>query len=513
MRISASLIASAVGVTCCLLLGGATGAGHLSDAVLQLVAIPLLLTSLRRLDLATARQKGWLLLFVVAVVLVPMLQLVPLPPRIWTVLPGREPVAATFGLLGRDLPWMPISVSPHATWLSALSVLPAVSVFLATLLLDYRERRILTLVVLAVGTVSVFVGLSQVAQGPNSSLRFFEITNPDEAVGFFANRNHFAALLYTLTLFAAAWLVKTATELGSGPGRQDTSGILALAASVVLLIVLVGAQAMARSRAGLGLTIIALLGAFALAFSERENTSGRTPARLLVGAIVLAVMLAVQYALYRIMDRFAADPLADARIALTRTTIAAAKAFMPFGSGMGTFVPVYAMFEKPQDALMDVFVNRAHNDIVELWLEAGAAAFGFMAIFLFWLTIRCVKLWRDSAPRTLQIDRLLARTATLVVALIVAHSFVDYPLRTGAMMAILALACGLMTEPPAGPGRETLADVPDEQQTPQEPIETPAAAAPQPAAASLRADERWGEGMNWPEEWRRKDARERTPRE
>jgi hypothetical protein len=32
----------------------------------------------------------------------------------------------------------------------------------------------------------VFVGLSQVAQGPNSTLRFYEITNLSEAVGFFA---------------------------------------------------------------------------------------------------------------------------------------------------------------------------------------------------------------------------------------------------------------------------------------------------------------------------------------
>ena len=44
----------------------------------------------------------------------------------------------------------------------------------------------------------------------------------------------------------------------------------------------------------------------------------------------------------------------------------------------------------------------------------------------------------------------MARAGTLVVALIVAHSFVDYPLRTGAMMAILAFACGLLVAPLSG---------------------------------------------------------------
>ena len=51
-----------------------------------------------------------------------------------------------------------------------------------------------------VGIIGVFVGLFQVAGGPESPLRYFEITNPTEAVGFFANRNHFAALLYCLIL-------------------------------------------------------------------------------------------------------------------------------------------------------------------------------------------------------------------------------------------------------------------------------------------------------------------------
>jgi hypothetical protein len=37
--------------------------------------------------------------------------------------------------------------------------------------------------------------LLQVAQGPRL-LRLFAVTNLSEAVGFFANRNHFAALLF-----------------------------------------------------------------------------------------------------------------------------------------------------------------------------------------------------------------------------------------------------------------------------------------------------------------------------
>src|SRR5438046_1639311 len=122
----------------CLLLGGGTSSGFLSDTVLQFLAIPVLLAALWRLLDLPARQMRWQLLFCLAVVLVPLLQLVPLPPRLWTALPNREPAAATFDLLQREPRWMPISVTPRATWLSALSLLPPLAVFLATIQLGYR---------------------------------------------------------------------------------------------------------------------------------------------------------------------------------------------------------------------------------------------------------------------------------------------------------------------------------------------------------------------------------------
>src|SRR5262249_20283622 len=259
---SLTMVSCGALLVACLTLGGGTSAGFLSDVVLQLLAIPVLLVCLLRLwDLPpSARHARRELLFCVAVVLVPLLQLVPLPPQLWTALPNRQLLAGTFELLERDLPWMPISVLPRATWLSALSLLPPLALFLGTLLLGYRERRLLCILFLGIGILSVFVGLSQVAQGRQSVLRFFEITNESEAVGFFANRNHFAALLYALTIFAAVWVIEAAAGVSAERGRLGTAWIAGVAASLVVLVVLLAGQAMARSRAGLVLTIVALFG-------------------------------------------------------------------------------------------------------------------------------------------------------------------------------------------------------------------------------------------------------------
>lgn len=60
-------------------------------------------------------------------------------------------------------------------------------------------------------------------KGLMSSLRFFEYTNPTEAVGFFANRNHFAALLYTVMLFAAVWAADGATTVGAGQDQKKST--------------------------------------------------------------------------------------------------------------------------------------------------------------------------------------------------------------------------------------------------------------------------------------------------
>src|SRR5262249_50217627 len=126
---------------------------------------------------------------------------------------------------------------------------------------------------------------------------------------------------------------------------------------------------------------------------------------------------------------------------------AAAKAYMPLGSGMGTFPSVYVLFEKPQDALIDVYANRAHNDVLELALEAGVVGLGLTVLFVAWLAARSVKVWVGRNLALGGIDLSLARAATVVVGLILAHSLVDYPLRTGAIMGVLAFACGLLVVP------------------------------------------------------------------
>jgi O-antigen ligase len=489
-----------------LLFGGATHGGFLSDTLLQFTAIPLLLLALWGLwHTPLPKEVRLPLVFCVALVLLPLLQLVLLPPFLWTALPNRGPSEAAFTLSGQPIPWMPISVSPQETWLCFLALIAPVAIFLTTLLVSYRERRWLTLVVLAVGTLSVFVGLVQVAQGPNSTLRFFEITNPSEAVGFFANRNHFAAFLYVLLLFASAWAVNAAINAGNIRLSELQAGpLIATVAAFTLLVVLLAGEAMARSRAGLALTIVALFCAFALGFTDRRIDRGITPNKVLLAAVAIAVIFVVQYTLYRILDRFDVDLAQDARLDFSKHTIEAAIAYMPIGSGLGSFVPVYALFETPEDTLANTFANHAHNDILEFWLEAGIFGLALMISFAIWFVFRAVQIWQSNPPRAGALDWSLARAATFVVALIIAHSFVDYPLRTGAMTAMLALACGLMIEPLVTVEEPPAPRVKPRRQRRKRAELTPLTEIPtgSPQAPAVPGA-KWGSDIDWPEEWTR----------
>jgi len=494
-----------------LVLGGGTRGGFLSDTVLQLIAIPLLLVVLWRApELLSAKQTRAPFLFALALAAIPLLQLVPLPPEVWTALPNREFTVESNALIGREHAWMPISMSPNATWVSALSLMPPISLFLAMLLLSYGERRHLSLLLLVVGVPAVFIGLTQVAQGPASALRFFAVTHPHDATGFFASRNHFAAFLYSLTLFAAAWTVDVSFAAGGRPAfKKYTAPSSALIiAAFAGLVVLVAAQAMARSRAGLALTIAALVGAFALALSDRRSAAKATPAKLLLGVTMLAVMFAVQFTLFRVLERFTEDPLANSRISFARTTIEAAKAYFPIGSGVGTFVPVYTTFERPADAFVHFYVNHAHNDFLEMWLESGVAGLVLLGLFLFWLVRRSAEIWRRPLPDGREIDRMLAKAAMVVIALLLAHSLVDYPLRTGAMMAIFAFACALLIKPSpyaavAPEGATTRKGMKPPREAQLLPLGTPSGPLPAADAPSRNAGERWGEDTEWPEEWRK----------
>ena len=498
-----------VTLTASLLLGGGTRQGFFADTVLQLAALPLLLVVLERL---TRFDQPCALVAAAAAslpLLIGALQLIPLPPSAWKTQAVGTIYGSMFDLTGVAPTSMPVSMLPEATAATLLACLPALAVFLATLFVGYPQRRQLVLLIMTLGLVGVVLGIVQVAEGPYSQLRFFPSTNVYDAVGFFANRNHFAALIYVLILFAAAFATN---QREAEPNKDQPNPWVMTLLWFTILVVLLAAVALARSRTGLLLSFVALIGTVLIAMTSTDVSTHARRFPWLVGAAVLGgVVLSGQFLIVRILGRFTAEALSDGRVAFARNTWRAAREFAPFGSGLGTFVPIYQSYETPNDTIANLYTNHAHNDVLEFILETGVSGAVLMAAFVVWLAITGFKVWRKSPLPGL--DLALARAAWLAIVLLSAHSLVDYPLRTGAMMSVIAFCCALMLRPigyeasKASSG-ETTQDQSSKAEIRQQSYgdREPASLAATPdtaltnASSPLKERQLWSK-VEWPQEW------------
>jgi O-antigen ligase len=401
---------------------------------MQLAGVVILVIALSRLIQFSETQIPWWALGLGAAAFAfPPLQLISVPFFFWSEIPGRQFAVASFDAAGLHPSPLPITLSPAATLSSFLAMLPAFALFLATLTLPTEDRRKLVAVLLGLGLGSVVLGLAQISQGPESSLYFLKDANFNSAVGLFANRNHFAALLFCSMPFASAWtiwLVRSGT----------INGFAAALGCILIYGILVLGLAVAGSRAGIILAMLAMLGAALLAWERSPSkSSGMAPRAIIYGGVIGTIVI-IEFGLIGILRFVEQDVIDLKRLEIARMSLTIAADMAPLGSGLGTFVPVYGMYETPQ-TLDAGLVNYAHNDWLQLWLEGGVGAAVLLGLFVVWYFARTFQVWRRGGNG---IDDLLPRAASLVVALLMIHSFVDYPLRSTALMCVFALACGLM---------------------------------------------------------------------
>lgn len=424
--------------------GGTPRYGSYGDGLLELLSLPMIFFATLRLarqPSGFARTSAFAICG--AILLLPLIQLIPLPPFVWTSFPGRQFVDEAFRAANIEAPWMALSLSPPATLRGFLSLFPPLAMFLATLTLTHQERRIATLIIIAFGIASVVLGLGQIASGPGSSLRIYEVTNAYSAVGFFANRNHYAALLYCVMPLTAAWMIHLVQTRGV---EKWTS----VAMTIVIYSSLILGLGIATSRAGIVLAMLAILASLSLAWRGRTQEARGSASKMLFIAGAVGIFAVLQFGLAGILSRLDSDPLEEGRLAIAKVTWRAAASVFPLGSGFGSFVPYYAMFETPRDIGVN-YVNHAHNDWLELWLEGGVPALLIIVAFLAWLALGIGRTWRQSGG----LDWLLARAASISIILLLLHSLVDYPLRTFALASFFAFCCALILDLPKETARRS----------------------------------------------------------
>ncbi len=112
-----------------------------------------------------------------------------------------------------------------------------------------------------------------------------------------------------------------------------------------------------------------------------------------------------------------------------------AKAFLPFGSGFGSFDSAFRRYE-PGGLLSIIYMNEAHNEPLQLVIEGGIPALLLLVVFLAWWGWTATRVTAPSRPSS---SRALSIAWVTAMAILMASSLVDYPLRTPLLSALFAV--------------------------------------------------------------------------
>jgi O-antigen ligase len=358
------------------------------------------------------------------------LQLIPLPPSVWAVLPGRQVLMHAATAAGEAQPWRPWSIVPGATWNALQSLIVPFTVIILLAGLKPSEQAWVPKVLLCLVTLSALVGLAQFTGMIIANPLIND--SPGQVSGSFANRNHFALFVSIGFLLVPVWTFP-------GGRRAHWRGPVAIGLILMFALVILATG----SRAGILVGILALCVSLILAYNGLKRELRRAqrwvlPALLsgLVATIAIFVIISIGADRATSINRavaVAAEGGEDMRWRALPTVLAMIQTYFPAGAGFGTFDPLFRMHE-PFALLKMTYFNHAHNDLLELLIEGGLGSLLLMLAALAWWLVASIRAWR-AGP-----SQMLPRLGSAIIMVILIASVFDYPARTPIIMAVIVIA-------------------------------------------------------------------------
>lgn len=413
---------------------GGGGVRHgIANLIVQLAALTVL-----AIRTPSAASFWWhapmfLKLLLTLTVVLPLAQLIPLPESVWTTLPGRDLVQQSFALTGRS-GWASASVDPIRTAVAMTGLIVPLAVLMAGWNLRKSQLVMLGWVIVGLGLANVLIGIPQVLSGGASAVLYSSPASTEILYGTFANRNS-TGLLLVASLCLAVTL--------PSPRHHPA----AIVVRVLIGFLLIVAVVLTRSRTALVLSAIplALAGLRTISHwhSSRhfEVTMSRRGWLVMMGSFLIAlggiatVLTVAPGRVADTMERFQSQ--SDARAYIWEDSAYTVTRYWPAGSGMGTFDEVFQVDESLENAT-ERRAGRAHNDYLEIAIEAGLPGLALVAL---WLVALGWFAWR---ARKSELSWAGWGAAAILLA-IAMQSVTDYPMRNQAMLAVGSFALLLVS--------------------------------------------------------------------
>lgn len=412
--------------------GGGVGFG-LANLVVQLAALFVLALNLAAVRDFVCAGPRWLVVLVVVSLCIPLLQLVPLPPALWSVLPGRDLVSQSLQLLGGQDTWRPFTVDANRTFVTFLSMLPVLAVLALVVRLSPQELVRLLWAVVLMGLACALIGAMQLATGNAVGVFYTGGVERNDLYGTFASHN--ATGLFLDIALVALFALPRDEKARKG---RERGFVLRLVIGAVLAVAVV----LTRSRSSMALMLLVFaFGAARHWFGSRRRWRRSTYVAIAATAALLAAggaaFAAKSYRVQSSLQRF--DNLEDARPHIWEDALSTAHRYWPLGAGMGTFDEVFQVDES-LEYLDAKRAGRAHNDYLEIAIETGGLGLLLIAGWLVWVGIAV----RRAGEGPMRWQGFGAGVALGLVAL---QSAMDYPLRNQTTLVVAAIMIGILASP------------------------------------------------------------------
>lgn len=409
------------------------------------VALGFTLTSLKW---EQVRRYRWLFTLAVACVGLAIAQLAPLPLHSSYGLSGHSIIAEIDSASSTFGGTRPLSLAPSKTWNALWSMLLPLTVLVLGVQLSVHEQQKLLAVVLLIGIASAILGCAQTLSDPQGPLYYYDDMGRGLPVGLLTNRNCQAVFLASLLPMLAVW-----TRINTGGLTSSRSGKISpiswctavIGLCLLPIILLTGSRSgtLAGILACLSLPFVAVCGerqAIKAAHFQYGCKMGGAN-RILPGAILVIglglVGLAIWVGRAVSVDRlFATNGNDDLRIQIFPTVREMIDLYWPWGTGLGTFKPVYRVHET-SSILMPMIMNHAHNDWLEVAMTAGPAG---VTILLVTVVLWLLRLMIVYASRKSSNSPYFGRLGLVVIGLFALASVSDYHIRTPSISCLFVVA-------------------------------------------------------------------------
>jgi O-antigen ligase len=346
-------------------------------------------------------------------------------------------------------PWV---AQPHPLWSKAAealgtSIAPSVSVVrnqpyvalgapLANALaiicsfivcIDRERARQLILVIAWSGATYAVYGILAYVTDPTRILWYEKLSYRDVLTSTFVNRNTAAVYFGSCgTLWLLLLSQKIRHRLPPGPIYWRNVSQLFLTRPIllpsILLLICVAAMLMTSSRAGVVISLMALVIAFVAFFNRDLSARGAKAATLAVSVMIALVFL--QALGGNVSGRFDIQGLSgEGRAEIYRSTLRMIADHPWFGTGLGTFEWSFPAYRNLGVSVWGVW-DRAHSTPLELASDLGLPLTGLIVVA--WLIIlgRLI-----CGVRIRQRDLIVPVGALSVAGLGLAHSMIDFSLQ------------------------------------------------------------------------------------